>query len=103
MQACGARASAALAFRASGHTQPCCMSLTMNKPELFGQSPQLAHGPGFQYGFRANHAVSRDATYCNQQDAECKWVGEKRTKILGKLLKPNQPSNVIRTLAKWFA
>src|SRR5664279_2802187 len=49
MQACGTQASAALAFRPPGRTQPCCMSLTMNKRELLGPSPQVAHGPGFHY------------------------------------------------------
>src|ERR1035437_5097193 len=39
-----------------------------------------------QKGFRVNRAVSRDATSRNQQHAECKWVGDKRSKILGKLL-----------------
>jgi hypothetical protein len=39
-----------------------------------------------QCGFRANRAVSRDATFGKQQHAECKWVGDKRSKILGKLL-----------------
>src|ERR1035441_3361273 len=47
MQACGTQTSAALDFRPSGRTRPCCMSLTMNKRELFGPSPQVAHGPNF--------------------------------------------------------
>jgi hypothetical protein len=34
------------------------MSLTMNKRELFGQSPQLAHGPGFQYGNGASEPIT---------------------------------------------
>jgi hypothetical protein len=62
----------------------------MNNRELFGPSLQVAHGPGFQYvngGFRANRAVSRDATFCKQQYGECKCVGDNRSKILGKLLK----------------
>jgi hypothetical protein len=37
-------------------------------------------------GFRANRAVLRDATSGEQQHAEFKWVGDKRSKILGKLL-----------------
>jgi hypothetical protein len=49
MQACGTQASAALEFGRRGRMQPHCMSLTMNKRELFGASPQVAHRPGFQY------------------------------------------------------
>jgi hypothetical protein len=49
MQACGTQASAALDFRPPGRTQPRCVSLTMNNRELFCPSPQVVHGPGFQY------------------------------------------------------
>jgi len=83
MQACGTQASAALDFRLPGRPQPCCMSLIMNKRELFGPSPQVAHG--FQY--------VNEVSY-NQQHAECKWVGDKRSKILGKLL------NIVITLPR---
>src|ERR1035441_5059171 len=44
MQACGTQPSAALNFPSSRRTQPCCMSFTMNERELFGPSPQVAHG-----------------------------------------------------------
>ena len=39
MQACGTRASAALALRPFGRTLPRCMPLKMNKRELFGPLP----------------------------------------------------------------
>ena len=61
----------------------------MNNRELFGPSPQVAHGSGFQYVNEVSgpiEAVSRDATFCRQQHTECKRVGDKRSKILGKLL-----------------
>jgi hypothetical protein len=61
MQACGTQPSAALNFRSSGRTQPCCMSLTMNERELFGPSPQVAHGPDFNTSKRLPGQSSRIA------------------------------------------
>jgi|ERR1035437_5125896 hypothetical protein len=57
MQACGTQASAALDFRPSGRTLPCCMSLTMNKRELFGPSPQGGARAGFQYVNEVSGAI----------------------------------------------
>jgi hypothetical protein len=62
-----------------------------------------SHAPGArarisirQWGFRANRAVSHDATFCKQQHAECKWVGDKRSKILASVPAHASPAGEAR-------
>jgi hypothetical protein len=59
LQAWGTQASAALDFRPSGRTQPCCMSLTMNKRELFGPFAPGGARTGFQYVNEVSGAIEQ--------------------------------------------
>jgi hypothetical protein len=60
----------------------------MNKRELFGPSPAGGARAGFQYVNEVSGAIEpyRAMPLLAISNAECKWVGDKRPKILGKLL-----------------